>query len=268
MFESFYGFSKNPFDKQQVLESDAFVSKDHKEMTSRLEHLMKNKGIGVFTAKPGQGKTFALRCFAKSINPNLYDMKYISLSTISPIEFYKQLCSTLNIEASFRKADMFKDIQTRLITLYRDNKRPLILAIDEAHELNSSILKDLKMILNHNYDSSYCFTLFLVGEPHLNNTLDKPVHEALRQRIIIHYDFEGLTTEEVVNYINHKFSLAGATTTILGEGTLNAITNYCHGTPRLIDNLMNEALTLGAQYEKTVIDTETIMYAVNSLALT
>jgi len=267
MFRSHYGFSKNPFDKQQLLEKDAFISNDYKEMISRLNFLVGLGGIGVFTAKPGQGKTFALRCFAKSVDPNLFDMRYISLSTTSTTEFYRQLCFILNIDSKFRKVDMFKDIQERLYHMYKENRRPLILAVDEAHELSFSTLKDLKILLNHNYDSLNCFTLILIGEPHLNNTITKPIHEALRQRIIIHYDFEGFSTEEVIDYINHKFSLAGASTTILGEGTMPAIISYCHGTPRLIDNLMNEALTLGAQLNKNIIDTEIIMAAINSLAL-
>ena len=35
--------------------------------------------------------------------------------------------------------------------------------------------------MNYGYDSLNCFTLILCGEPHLNSTLRKPVHEALRQ---------------------------------------------------------------------------------------
>ena len=48
------------------------------------------------------------------------------------------------------------------------------------------------MLMNYGYDSLNCFTLILCGEPHLNSTLKKPVHEALRQRITVHYNFSGL----------------------------------------------------------------------------
>jgi hypothetical protein len=47
------------------------------------------------------------------------------------------------------------------------------------------------MLMNYGYDSLNCFTLILCGEPHLNSTLKKPVHEALRQRITVHYNFSG-----------------------------------------------------------------------------
>jgi type II secretory pathway predicted ATPase ExeA len=151
--------------------------------------------------------------------------------------------------------------------LFKEKRRPLVLAVDEAHELNSAILKDLKMIMNHDFDSMNCFTLILVGEPHLNQILEKPAHEALRQRIVIHYNFAGLSEREVEGYIRHKLDVAGAAQSILGEGVLPAIAGYCHGNPRLIDSLMTEALSLGAQSEKLSLDTELMMAAINNLAL-
>jgi len=267
MFKSFYGFSKNPFDKQQLLEKEGFLSRDHKEMLARLHYLKDIRGIGVFTADPGQGKTFALRCFAKSLDHNLFDLKYIPLSTVTTMEFYRQLCIVLNLEPLFRKHDMFKSIQDRLFYLFKEKRRPLLLALDEAHDLNPAILKDLKMITNHSFDSLNCFGLILIAEPRLNHILDKPVHDALRQRIVIHYHFEGLSDAEVSDYIQHKFALAGASCAILGEGTLPAIISHCHGNPRLIDNLMIEALSLGAQLKKQTLDTEVLMASINNLTL-
>lgn len=267
MFKSFYGFSKNPFDKQQLLEKEAFLSRDHREMLARLGYLKDIRGIGAFTAEPGQGKTFALRCFAKSLDTNLFSMKYLCLSTLSTVEFYRQFCVALGLDPLFRKHDMFKSIQDRLYYLFKEKRRPLLLALDEAHELCPAVLKDLKMLTNHNFDSLNCFALILIGEPRLNHILDKPIHDALRQRVVIHYNFGGLSDSEVHDYILHKFSLSGAAASILGEGTLPAIVSHCRGNPRLIDSLMTEALTLGAQLQKNTLDTEVIMASINNLAL-
>jgi type II secretory pathway predicted ATPase ExeA len=267
MFEGIYGFRMNPFDKHYVLEKDGFPSNDHTQAVARLNYLKDIRGIGVLTSRPGAGKSFALRCFAKDLNPGLFEMAYICLSTISVTEFYSQLCGILNLEPSNKKSRMFKQIQERLYYLYKEKKKPLILAIDEAQELNTSILKDLKMIMNHSYDSVNCFALVLAGEPYLNNILERPVHEALRQRITVHYNYEGLSDDEVSKYIAHKFQLAGAPISILGDGTLSAICGHCQGNPRLIDNLMNDALTLGAQLQMQSLDAEIIMAAINNQAL-
>ena len=57
MYNSFYGLSFNPFDKQQLKEKDHFISRDFQEMTNRLNYLKDVRGIGVFTARPGMGKS-------------------------------------------------------------------------------------------------------------------------------------------------------------------------------------------------------------------
>ncbi len=191
-------------ERGEVNSEAVFRSRDHKEMLSRLEYLKTVRGIGIFTARPGMGKTYALRCFMKGLNPNQYQTAYISLSTISVTEFYREFCTLLGLEASGNKTGMFRAIQERVYYLYREKKQPLVLAIDEAQYLNYNILRDLKMLLNHSYDSLNCFSLVLVGEPYLNHILDKQVHEALRQRITVHYNYEGLSDQEVPDYICHK----------------------------------------------------------------
>ena len=109
MFKHFYGMSTNPFEKG-IKEKDAYQSKDLKEMISRLEYLNENRGIGLFTAAPGSGKTFALRCFAKKVNPNLTKVIYLCFTTVTTTEFYRQFCIALGIEPSSRKSDMFRNI--------------------------------------------------------------------------------------------------------------------------------------------------------------
>lgn len=267
MFKAYYAFTKNPFDKHSISEKDAFFSKDHKEMTDRLTYLKDIRGIGVFVSRPGFGKTYAIRCFAKSLDRNLHEIAYICLSTVSVTEFYRQFCSALGIDAPHGKPAMFRALQERLFHLYKEKKKPFLLVIDEAHEISATILNDLKMIMNHDYDSLNCFTLILSGEPHLTHNLEKPIHEALRQRIVIHYSFAGLSDTETEQYLLHKFRIAGAAESILGEGTLPAIIGYAQGCPRLLDNLMNEALLLGAQLQRPVLDTDIIMAAANNLAL-
>ena len=268
MFRSYYGLAFNPFDKQLTLEKDRFQSRDMGEMLHRLDYLKETRGIGVFTARPGMGKTFALRCFAKGLNPSLYHMEYICLSTVSVAEFYKQLCAILGVDSKGGKPGMFKAIQEQIYYLYKEKRQPLLLAVDEAQYLSAGILNDIKMIMNYGYDSVNCFTLVLCGEPYLNNTLRRPVHEALRQRITVHYNFHGLSDEEVSEYILHKISCAGGAPGIIETAALAAVHSHSQGNPRLVDNLMTDALALGAQMDKKSITPEVILAAVGNQNLT
>ena len=267
MFKEYYGFAKNPFDKHSLAEKDAFQSKDHKAMISCLSYLHKLRGFGVFTSAPGFGKTYAARCFAKSLDRNLNEVAYLSMSSVSVADFYRQLCGALGIDAPFGKAAMFRAVQERLFYLFKEKKKPLFLVLDEAQKLSTHILGDLKMIMNHDFDSINCFSIVLCGETYLNANLEKQPHEALRQRIVISYNFEGLSDEETEAYLIHKLQIAGAPPSILGEGTLAAISAYAGGCPRLLDNLMTKAFMLGAQLDKKALDADVVMAAVNGLSL-
>ncbi len=266
MFKSFYGMTSNPFEKS-LAENQAFKSKDHEQMLARLDYLKNTRGIGLFTAPPGMGKTFALRCFSQSLNPNLYQMAYICLSTVSVTEFYHQFCHVLGLDYGTRKAVMFRNIQERLLNMFKEKRKTFILAIDESQYLNTNILRDIKMITNTNFDSLDCFSLILVGQPYLCSILEKPVHEALKQRIVINYSYEGLSPEEAKKYIYSRLDLAGASHSIIDEAAVHAVANFCQGTLRIINSVMTNALILGAQLKKNTVDTEIILSACNNLSL-
>lgn len=265
-FLPFYGLSFNPFEKD-LKEEDCFSSHDFAEMTERLNYLKDTRGIGVFTASSGMGKTYCLRCFAKTLNENLYHMEYICLTSVSVMEFYRQFCTVLGIIPKGGKPGMFKAIQEQIYYLYKEKRQPLLLAIDESQCLSSGILNDIKMLMNYHYDSVNCFTLILCAEPHFNNLLSRPIHEALRQRISVHYNFQGLSDEEVSQYIIHKIKRAGGSERIISSAALSAVHSYSQGNPRRIDSLMTEAFRQGERERKEIIDADVILASVNELNL-
>jgi len=75
------------------------------------------------------------RCFAKDLNPNLYQVVYTCLSTVSILEFYRQFSNALGLESVSRKSQMFKNIQEHLIHLIKDKRKTVIFAVDESQYL-------------------------------------------------------------------------------------------------------------------------------------
>ena len=266
MYKHFYGLTFNPFDKAAPVKT-AFESQDHREMQSRLAYLKNTKGIGLFTAPPGMGKTYALRCFADTLNPNLCEMSYTCLSTISVREFYRALCAQLGLEPSMRKTDMFKAIQERVRFLIKEKHKTVIIAIDECQYLSTEILRDFKLLTNQEYDSRDCFALILLGLPHMNAVLEKPIHEALKQRIVVHYNCGGLSREETADYIFSRIEAAGGAPSIIDEAAIHAIAGYGQGTPRIINSIMTNALMLGAQQKQLAINADTVLAASTDLTL-
>ena len=266
-FNEHFGLTCNPFSKEIRTPEFVFESTGHKLMLDRLNYNASVRGIGVFTAPPGVGKSYTLHVFKRSLNPSLFTTKYITLSTVSVADFYKQLCEKLSIDAKGGKPSMFRNIQYFIYHLYKDKGQTLVLIIDEAQYLSSSVLKDLKLLMNFVYDSLNCFALILSGESYLNSVLARPVHEALRQRIVVHYDYKGLEPDEIPAYIYHKINAAGGAPSIIDEAAVSAITGFSNGVPRIIDKAMTNALTLAAQTGRIAIDADIMAAAISELSL-
>ncbi len=114
----------------------------------------------------------------------------------------------------------------------KDRRKRLLLAIDEGQDLNNEILRDLKILMNQDYDSADCFGLILVGWPSMGTTLEKPIHVALKQRVMVHYNFLGLTKEETMEYIYSRIEASGGSRSIISEAAVSAIAAHSNGVPR------------------------------------
>ena len=86
MYKAFYGLSGDPFLKS-IETKEQFKFQGFTEAFSRLEFLKNTKGFGLITGEPGVGKSFLLRCFIDSLNPNLFKPVYIPISTLTVMDF-------------------------------------------------------------------------------------------------------------------------------------------------------------------------------------
>lgn len=249
MIRLHYGLNYNPFEKDNAIKY-VHETLDFKDASGRLEYLVKAKGIGLFTGSAGMGKTYTVREFSDKLNANLHKVIYINSSTLTVNEFYRALCFSLGIEPPHKKIDMFIVIQETITNLYKVKKTPLVLIIDEAQYLKTSMLNDFPLLLNFEYDSKNYCSLILVGLPYLTSVLQRNAYEPLRQRIIINYAFNGLNKDEVNNYIHNSLAKAGCKEPIFEKPAIEAINAYGNGSFRKLNLLLNKCLIVGASMEK------------------
>lgn len=266
MYKTYWGMEFNPFDKG-IKESQYFHSEDYVESMKRLEHLKNIRGIGLLTGSAGTGKTYSMKSFVHGLNPSLYKIIYLQMTTISNNEFYKVLAIGLGLEPCYHKIDNYRNIQERITALYKDQKITLLILIDEAQYLHRSILADLKLLMNFEMDSKNYAMLILAGQPVLNNILSMQIHEALKQRIVINYNFQGLTMAEAKQYILGRMELCGVREPIFEESALEAAASCTGGSIRKLNNLVHKALIIGCEQKTRSINNEIIMDAHNEIDL-
>ena len=164
-----YGLEFNPFLKnsKEVL----VETQEYKEVQFRLKYLLSTKGFGLLTGSAGKGKTTALRSFASSLNPSLYKVIYSSLSTLTVMDFYRNLAAELGAVPAYRKTENFKLIQDEINRLAIEKRQTPVIIMDEANYIGTAILNDLKILFNFEMDSRDRAVILLTGLPQLNNTL-------------------------------------------------------------------------------------------------
>jgi len=260
-----YGLEFNPFIKnsKEIL----VETSDYKEVVYRLNYLLNVKGFGLLTGQPGLGKTTVLRNWAETLNKSAYKVIYISMSTLTVLEFYRQLAIELGIDPYFRKVDNFKAIQAAITRYEIEKKMTLVVILDEAQYLKSAMLNDLKMLFNFEMDSKDRAVVLLAGLPQLNNTLRLNAHEPLRQRITMNYGMETLNKEDSKRYIEEKMKAAGSYQEVFERNAIEAIINASNGIPRMINKICNACLIIGNSKNKNMIDIETVMDSVNDVEL-
>ena len=267
MYKSYWGMTFNPFQKE-ISEKQCMETKDFKQAKGRFEYLKNTRGIGLFTGLAGVGKTYAMRCFTTGLNSNLYKVVYIPLSTVTVPEFYRTLAYGLGLEPACKKIDVFNQIRDCIVTLVKSKKIVPVIIIDEAQYLKTDVLNDIKLLLNFEMDSKNHAIFILIGQPVLNNILSKQVHEALKQRIIISYNFEGISREETEEYILTRLKSCGVTTPIFDANSIEDIISCSNGSIRKLNNLVEKCLILGATNKVETINTEIVMIAQNEIELT
>ena len=263
MYTSYYGMSCNPFLKDVIVEQ-AYKSKDYEECISRLNYLKEVKGLGIFLADAGLGKTFTLNAFIKSLNKDLYKVIYFTAkNNYNLFDFYKELANQLNINVgACYKSDLYKSIQNEIIRLANNQRVQLIIIIDDAH-----YLANLKILLDFDSDQHEYTTLILCGCPELKDRLIKNSYETIYQRIIVNYKFQGLSKEEVKEYVISRFKIANVQSPLFTNNALVALFNVSKSIPRRLNNLILNCLMIGYQSKKNLLDEEIVRQAKNELDL-
>ena len=111
-----YGLEFNPFLKNT---KDILIdTAESSEAQIRLNYLGETKGFGVLTGEPGRGKSTAARIWSSGLNRSLFKVSYNSLSSLTVMDFYRQIASGLGAEPRFRKNDLFVAIELKLFKLF------------------------------------------------------------------------------------------------------------------------------------------------------
>jgi len=264
MYESYYGFTERPFQ----LSPDPrffFATSHHQRALSYLQYgLDQGEGFIVITGPIGTGKTTIARNLLATIADEKIVAAQLVTTKLTPEELLELVAAEFKIPLKGNsKAEILRSIEIFLIQLHKQGKRALLL-VDEAQNLPSETVEELRMLSNFQLDDKPLIQSFLLGQEELKDIIQAPNMEQFRQRIIASAHLKPLSVEEVTNYIKHRLQQVGCDNeSLFSVEAFEAIHEKTLGVPRKINIFVDRLLLFGFLEELSCIDLE----AINEVAL-
>lgn len=249
-----YGLKWNPFQSDVPVEA-LQVTRRIESFCWRAEQLVGDGGFALVTGAPGTGKSVTLRILADRLEAKR-DVKVgiLTRPQASMPDFYREMGELFGVE--LRPANRWGGAK-----LLRDRwqahidaalSRP-VLIVDEAQEMRSAVLGELRLLSSARLDSHVLLTVVLAGDGRLLESLKSDELAPLGSRMRVRLAMDRATPQELAELLDHALRTAGASKLMTPE-LIATLCDHAQGNPRALMMLAGELLDAAAQREARHID--------------
>ena len=264
MYTDYYALNCKPFENTPDPRF-LFLSTQHREVLSSLIYGIDSaKGFILVAGDIGTGKTTLIHCLLREISSS-----HIIINIVNPRATFNDLVDNLSkrlgIESQGKDAlERSDDLRQALIAQDEAGKR-VILIIDEAHLLSDEALEDIRLLSNLETDRRKLIQIILVGQTEIFQTLARESQKPLQQRIVLNRQLKPLDEKETEKYIRHRLKVAGNDGNLFSSHALNLIKKKSRGTPRVINQMCDNALLIGYAMEARTIGAKIIQEVIKDM---
>jgi putative secretion ATPase (PEP-CTERM system associated) len=266
MYDDFYKLKGKPF---QLTPDHRFFfnSKGHNRAMAYLRYgLEQGEGFIVITGGVGTGKTTLVRnLFEEVATMNVMAAQLVT-TQVDADDMLRMVCASFGLaHEGLNKATLLHNLEAIARARHAEGKK-ILLVVDEAQNLPSPSVEELRMLSNFHINNKALVQIFLLGQEEFKVTLQSPGMEQFRQRIIASYHLEPLRLEETERYIKHRLQLVGwANDPQFADGVFKQIHDYTDGVPRRINAMCDRLLLFGCLEELHSIDQDVVKAVIKEL---
>ena len=219
------------------------------------------RNIRMLTGEPGVGKTIILLHHLEQFQHSALTARLV-WTQLGRDEFLRYFLHELGVPDPATEIAQGQKQLTRALEREFCQGRRVVVAIDEAQNLEISALQGLAELLDCNLARSKDMEVVLAGFPQLQSKLGSPGLQRMRDRISVIVSLSPLTPDETASYINRALELSG----YHGDGlftsdALTIIATLAEGIPRNINNICCAALYVAETRACSLIDSSIVMEA-------
>ncbi len=265
MYLEFYGLTEPPF---SITPNPRFLfySPRHREAFNHLLYgIRERKGFIQLTGEVGAGKTTLCRALLEELGNN-YSTALILNPVLDKGELIRAVAAEFGLHVKgMERLEVLAEIN-RFLLKEAAADRDVVLVIDEAQNLSSESLEQIRLLSNLETNDQKLLQIVLMGQPELRDRLEEYSLRQLRQRITVRYHLTPLSRKELSQYVQHRLAISGArgVPTFTGPA-LWRVFSYSKGIPRLVNALCDKCLLAGYVRQSDQIDFGTVGRAINEL---
>ena len=246
MYKDYYHLQTDPFSTHPNTDT-FFISDTHKEAWYYLLFgIDTQEPFLLLTGEYGMGKTLlCLRLIKVLKEKGVPRVLYIPTSNEGYGGILRRMASSLGISTTPEDEGILQDMIYDRFRGDADHSR-FYLIIDDAHELDTTILTKLKYLSTFNHNEFFPVIMIFVGHPSFLQDLRTPALSSLNQRIKRRCHLAKFSLDDTKNYIYFRLMKSGATGAAFPDETIKKIFEYSGGVPRLINNISDTCLLIGA----------------------
>jgi general secretion pathway protein A len=257
MYNAFFGFTESPF---SLSPDPAFLyrSEQHEEALANLIYgVQSRKGFIVLTGEVGTGKTTMLECLRDYLESQYIEFAFIFNSRINAGQFFEMIAYDLDLHCErTSKTEVLFALNSLLID-QNDRGRTTVLIVDEAHNLDTDVLEEIRLLGNLEDRQGKLIQVVLAGQPELDRKLDAPNLRNLKQRIVLRCTLEPFSLQDSIEYINTRLTKAGMPDqTVFPPSLIAEVHLRAQGIPRVINALCDNLLLTAFAMERQVADVD------------
>jgi general secretion pathway protein A len=246
-----------------------YASATHREaLGSLLYGLEAARGFVALIAQPGMGKTTLLFQALTHLKDKA-KVVFIFQTISTPVDFLRAVLTDLGVHDTRGSLIKLQSKLNEVVTEQSRSGKPLVVVVDEAQNLDDSVLELIRMLSNFETSQEKLIQIVLSGQPQLAAKLASPELLQLRQRISIFGCLKPLSPVETALYIEHRLQVAGhrVGAPLFTRGAVAMIAEHSEGVPRNINNLCFSAMSLGCALRRRTIDCEIVREVIADLDL-